>query len=188
MRRSSPTPSSNVVSDANQPDASQRVFLTPAWIHKAAEVVKSAQQVDVHFKNLLADYSLRVTYIIGDIPNWMTHWYEDGSQAVVRVQLRRGVMQAIRLGGAEGKDEADLVVNLSYGTAKRLFLGELSSARAILSGDVRAEPATGFRRWTKIAAHSLVTAGRVLRIVRRVPTVFEPTELTIPEEQCATES
>ena len=176
-----------MASDTLQAEAAKYVFLTPEWIYRAAEVIESAKQADVYFKNLLADYSLRVTYIIRDIPDWMTDRYEGGSQAVVRVRLHRGAVQAIRLGNAKTSDEADLVVNLSYETAKSLFLRELSPARAILSRDVRAEPAAGFRRWPKIAAHSLVTAGRVLRTVRRVPTVFNSAELTTAEGEHATE-
>ena len=174
---------------SDRPSAEGRnyVFLTLEWIHRAAEAVQSARQTDAYLKHLLADYSLRVTYIVGDLPDWMRRRYEGACQAVVCVRLHRGSVREIRLAGTKTSNEADLVVNLSFDTAKNLFLGELSPARAILNRQVTAKPAAGFRRWPMIAAHSLVTASIVLKAVRKVPTVFKPTELATPKDERATD-
>lgn len=149
------------------------MFLSPQWINAVAEQIETAKRADQYFMNLLADFSLRVLYVIEAIPRSLRRFYGGRAQAQIFVNLYRGRARRIEIGPAASEEPADLRVTVQYEIARQLFLGELSPAVTIINGKVKAEPSAEFRRWPLIAARGLVTANRILKTARKVPTAFE---------------
>ncbi len=149
------------------------VFLSPEWIREVTRVVQSVREADPYFRNRLTDYSLNVVYVIRNFPGVLRNWYGGGGQGVIFVRLDQGIVHRIEIGRAPPTDEVDLIVTIEYGVAKQLLLGESGLAATLMNGQVKAEPANGFRRWPTLAAKSLVTASRMLKIARTVPSVFQ---------------
>lgn len=149
------------------------LFLSPRWVHAVAERIETAKRADQYFMNLLADFSLRVLYVIEGIPRGLRRFYGGRPQAQIFVNLHRGKARRIEVGPAASEEAIDVRVTVQYEIARQLFLGELSPAVTIINGKVKAEPAAEFRRWPLIAARGLVTANRILKTARNVPTAFE---------------
>lgn len=154
------------------PPAAQALFLSPGWIHQVAQAVEAAKRNDQYFMNLVTDFSLSVLYLVPGLPRSLRHFY-GGSEARIFVHLHKGTARRIELGGPPAGERVDVRVTVDYDIARRLFLGELSPAASIINRLIKAEPASGFRRWPLVAAKSLVTANRILKTARTVPTVFE---------------
>lgn len=154
--------------------SAQAVFLSPEWIHRVAQAVESAKRADQYFMNLVTDFSLKVLYLVPGIPRTLRRWYGGGHAAQIFVQLHRGTARRIELGAVPDGEHVDVRVTVDYEIARRLFLGELSPAATIINRQIKAEPSGHFRRWPVVAAKSLVTANRILKTARCVPTVFEP--------------
>ncbi len=149
------------------------LFLSPVWIDQVARAVESVRERDQYVQNLLANYSLGVTYIIRGIPAELRHWYGGGGEAVIFVRLNKGAVRRIAVGGKPHKAKVDVIATMDYATAKKLFVGQMRPAATLLSGRIRAEPRNNFRHWPKLAAKSIVTVNQILKIARTVPTVFE---------------
>lgn len=150
------------------------LFLSPRWIYAVAEEIEAAKRADQYFMNLVTDFSLRVLYLIEGIPRTLRRFYGGRAQAQIFVDLHRGKVRRIEVGPAASEGPVDVRVTVPYEIALRLFLGELSPAVTIINGKVKAEPAAEFRRWPLVAAKGLVTANRILKTARKVPTAFEP--------------
>ena len=157
----------------NKRGSDEHVFLTPRWIEEVRRVVEAAKQADLHFRLLVNDFTMNVKYVIRDLPEGLRRVYGGKSEAAVYVRLHEGSVQQIRLGRKPARQEIHLVVTIDYHTAKQLFLGHSSPARVVISRRLKARPVNGFRHWHKVAARSIVTANRVLRTARKVPTAFD---------------
>lgn len=156
------------------PAAPYALFLSPEWIHQVAKAVEAAKRSDQYFMNLVTDFSLTVLYLVPGLPRSLRRCYGGSDEAQIFVQLHKGTARRIELGGPPAGERVDVRVTVDYDIARRLFLGELSPAASIINRLIKAEPASGFRRWPVVAARSLVTANRILKTARTVPTVFEP--------------
>jgi len=156
------------------------VFLSPEWIHEVARAVQSAREGDLYFRNLVAGISLKLAYIIRGVPKPLSHCYGGDSQATVFVRIDKGAVGTLIVGRELPEEEAQVLVTTEYKTAKELFLGESSPVATVLSQRLKAEPVNGFRGWPSLAAKSLLTASNVLRVARKVSTVFEPEAVSIP--------
>ena len=153
-----------------QPDG--HVFLSPEWIRQVIEATESAKMDDPYFRELVADFTMNVKYVVRDLPGELRAQYGGKSRMVMFVALDRGSVRQIHFGRRPANQEVHLEVASDYETAKRLFLRECSPARVFLNRGVTAKPVGGFRHWSKVNANSLLTASRLLRMARKVPTVF----------------
>lgn len=158
------------------PPARERLllFLSPRWVFAVAEEIEAAKRADQYFMNLVAEFSVRVLYLIEGIPRTLRRFYGGRSQAQIFVDLYRGKVRRIEVGPAASGEPVDIRVTVPYEIALRLFVGQLSPAVTIINRKIKAEPAAEFRRWPLVAAKGLVTANRILKTARRVPTAFEP--------------
>jgi hypothetical protein len=161
------------LSTAAAAPAAPALFLSPEWIHQVAQEVEAAKRTDPYFLNLVTNFSLTVLYSISGIPRSLRRCY-GGDEAQIFVKLHKGTARRIEVGGPPAGERIDVRVTVDYDIARRLFLGELSPAASIINRLIKAEPSSGFRRWPLVAARGLVTANRVLRAARTVPTAFEP--------------
>lgn len=150
------------------------LFLSPRWVYAVADQVEAAKRADQYFMNLVTDFSLRVLYVIEGIPRSLRRYYGGRKLAQIFVDLYRGRARRIEVGPAASAQPADVRVTVPYEIARQLFLGQLSPAVTIINGKIKAEPAAEFRRWPMLAAKGLVTANRILKTARKVPTAFEP--------------
>ena len=157
----------------NENHSEKHVFLTPQWIEEVRRAVEAAKKTDLYFRLLVNDFTMNVKYVIRDLPTELRPSYGGKREAAVYVQLHEGSVRKIRLGRKPVRQETHLVVTIDYDTAKQLFLGHSSPARVVISRGLKAEPVNGFRHWHKVAARSIVTANRVLRTARKVPTAFD---------------
>ena len=153
-------------------DLVECVFLSPEWISQVARAVESAREASLYLQNLLADYTLGVTYVIRNIPAQLGHWYGGGPEAVVFVRLDKGTVRRIAVGGKPQKTKVDVMATMDYATAKKLIAGQIRPAATLLSGRIKAVPRNDFLNWPKLATKSIVTANQILKIARTVPTVF----------------
>lgn len=151
----------------------QAPFLSPEWIHRVAQAVEAAKRNDQYFMNLVSGFSLSVLYLVRGLPRSLRRCYGGSSEAQIFVELHKGTARRIELGGPPAGERVDVRVTVDYDIARRLFLGELSPAASIIHGLIKAEPSSGFRRWPLVAAKSLVTANRILKTARTVPTSFD---------------
>lgn len=155
------------------PPRARALFLSPEWIHQVAQAVEAAKRSDQYFMNLVTDFSLSVLYLVSGLPRSLRRCYGGAREAQIFVQLHKGTARRIELGGPPAGERVDVRVTVDYDIARRLFLGELSPAASIINGLIKAEPSSSFRRWPLVAAKSLVTANRILKTARTVPTVFD---------------
>ena len=149
------------------------LFLSPEWISAVSEAVESAKTADIYFRSLVSDLTLGVVYIIRKIPSALRPHYGGSQRAVISVRLRSGVLERIEIGSPPPDNGVHLTVTTDYDVAKGLFLGEMSPALTLMSRRVQAKPAPEFRQWPKLAAKSLITASKILRTARKIPTVFD---------------
>jgi len=156
------------------------VFLSPEWVHEVARVVHTERATDQYFGNLVADLNLNLLYNISGIPKKLRKQYGDSSRAVIFAVVKKGVARRITIGTEAPSEPVHVVITLDYKVAKQLYLGEASAAASIFSQRVKAKPVNGFPNWPSVAAKSLVTVSRVLRLARKVPTKF-----TYPPEALA---
>ncbi len=153
--------------------AEKPLFLTPEWVEEVRRAVEAVKTSDPYFRMMLNDFTMNVKYVIHDLPAKLRPLYGTGREAAVFVRLHQGTVQGVQFGRKPAGEDTHLVVTIDYETAKRLFRGESSPARAVISQDLKAEPVNGFRHWHRVAAKSIITASRVLRTARKVPTSFE---------------
>ncbi|MEK7405553.1 MAG: hypothetical protein AAB225_10635 [Acidobacteriota bacterium] len=154
--------------------ADGQLFLSPTWIHTVAEAVRTARQTDSYFRQLTSGFTQRVAYLINDIPRELSEHYGGGNCVVIQVQLDKGVLRGIRIGAESPNGKVDLTVTCDYQVARQLFQGELGPASAFLNRRFQIEPFRALYRKPQLAAKSIVAGNVVLRIARRVPTVFLP--------------
>ena len=150
----------------------EHLFMTPEWVQEVRRVVEAAKHEDLYFRLLVSDFTMNVKYVIQGLPENLRPMYGGKGEAAVYVQLHKGSARQVQFGRKPSGLEIHLLVTIDYETAKRLFLGESSPARVVITRRLRAEPVNGFRLWQKVAAKSIVTANCVLRTARKVPTVF----------------
>ncbi len=147
-------------------------FLSPEWVEEVVSRVESAKADDPYFRDLVSAFSLTTLYIVKDIPASLRKRCGGANSLAFRVRVERGTVKQIDFGADPRKADVDVVVQVSYRDARKLFEGKLRPAIAVVTGRVKAKPTNGFSGWSKIAAKSVVTAGRILRTARKVPTTF----------------
>jgi len=150
------------------------LFLSPEWVHRVVAAVEDAKRSDLYFQGLVAEFSFKVAYVVKDTPTALRPLYANGSQAVICVALRRGIVEQVKLASRLPSAPVDLIVTVDYRLAEKLFRGEVSAAATLLSGQVKAKAVNGFSGWSRVAAKSLVTVPRFLKSARKVTTVFHP--------------
>lgn len=160
------------------------VFLSPEWVHEVARVVDTARANDQYFGNLVADLNLNLLYKIRKLPERLRKHYGGSSEAIIFAAVKKGVAQRIVIGTEAPSEPVHVVVTLDYKVAKQLYLGESSPAASVISQRVLAKPVNGFPHWPRVAAKSLVTVNRVLRIARKVPTQFQQPREAVPAPVC----
>jgi hypothetical protein len=120
----------------------------------------------------VADLNLNLLYRIQKLPAKLRQHYGGTSEALIFTAVEKGVARRIVIGADAPPEPVHVVVTLDYKVAKQLYLGEASPAASVFSRRVKAAPVNGFHHWPRVAAKSLVTVNRVLRIARKVPTKF----------------
>ena len=131
------------------------VFLSPEWIHEVARAVQTAREADLYFRNLVAGISLKLAYVIREVPKPLRHCYGGDSQVTVFARIDKGAVRGLVVGKELPEDEAHVLVTTEYKTAKKLFLGESRPAATVLSGRLKAQPVNGFSEWPSLAVRSL---------------------------------
>ena len=147
-------------------------FLSPKWIEEVVSRVESAKADDPYFRDLVAQFTLTTLYVVKRIPAALRKHCQGADKLTFRVRVEQGTVKQIDFGANPEDASADVVVQVDYKDAKKLFEGKLRPAIAVVTGRVKAKPTNGFSGWSKIAAKSVVTAGRILRTARKVPTTF----------------
>ena len=160
------------------------VFLSPDWVHEVARVVHKARSSDQYFGNLVADLNLNLLYRIQKLPAKLRKHYGGASEALIFAVVEKGVARRIDIGVEAPSEPVHVLVTLDYKVAKQLYLGESSAAASVVSQRVKAKPVNGFRHWPRIAAKSLVTVNRVLRLARKVPTKFHQPREAVAARVC----
>ena len=150
-----------------------RTFLAPEWVREVARVVQGARKTDAEFKKLATGFSLRLLYLITDIPQELREVYSD-SQVVVSVQLDRGTVRKLRIGAEPSEEKSDFTVTSDYGVARKIFTGEMNAATSFINRQFKVEPLRRLYRNPRFAAKSIVTGNAILKIARQVPTTFLP--------------
>ena len=156
-----------------QPEGS--LFLSPEWIRAVIRAAELARADDPYFQELVSEFTMTVQYVVEGLPSDLKRQYGGKDRMVAYVELERGSVQQIHFGRKPANKHVDLVVTSDYDTAERLFRRECSPAGALLNRGIRAKPVAGFQHWRKVTASSIVTASRLLRTARKVPTVFVTT-------------
>jgi len=149
------------------------LFLSPEWVHEVTRVVQAARRTDEDFRKLAADFSLSLAYLITDIPRELQERY-GGSQAVIFIQLDKGTVRKLRIGAELPQEKVDFTLISDYSVAKQIFQGELNPATSFINRQFRVEPLSKVYQRPKFAAKSVVAGNAILKIARRVPTVFSP--------------
>jgi len=160
------------------------VFLSPEWVREVARVVDTARASDRYFGMLVADLNLNLLYKIRKLPTRLRKHYGGASEALIFTVVEKGVARRIVIGTEAPSAPVDVLVTLDYKVAKQLYLGESSPAASVFNQRVQAKPLNGFRNWPRVAAKSLVTVNRVLRLARKVPTEFATQHKTLAAPAC----
>ncbi len=147
-------------------------FLSPEWVQEVVTRVESAKADDPYFRDLVSGFSLSTLYLVKNIPAALRKRCGGGRTLAFQVRVERGTVKEIDFSVDPENANVDVVVQVDYRDARKLFEGKLRPAIAVVSGRVKAKPTNGFSGWSKIAAKSVVTAGRILRTARKVPTTF----------------
>ncbi len=154
--------------------ANGQLFLSPPWIREVVKTVQTVRRGDSYLKQLTTGFTLRVAYRINGIPRELSKHYGGGNRAVIQVQLQKGMPRDIRIGAECSDGKVDFTVTIDYQVARQLFQGELGPATAFLNQRFQVEPRHKLYLRPQLAAKSIVAGNVILRIARRVPTVFIP--------------
>ena len=150
------------------------LFLSREWFEQVVAAVEDAKRADPYFRGLVTGISLKVAYVVTDLPPNLDDSHSGSNQMVIHVVFRRGQVDQVRWTDQLGSEPTDLAVTAKYRVAARLFRGEIGAVSTLLGGRVKAKPVNGFRGWSKVSANSLVAATKVLKAARKVPTAFPP--------------
>lgn len=157
------------------------VFLTPQWVHEVTRVVQAARSTDKSFGKMAQGFSLTLLYLIAELPPGLKEQY-NGSQLAVLVQLEKGMVKKLQLGTEVPKDKVEFTVSSNYGVARQIFLGETNPATAFIDRQIKVEPLSRVYQRPRFTAKAIVTGNALLKIARRVPTVYLQNEQPVAKE------
>ncbi len=147
------------------------LFLSPEWVHEAVRTVQAARSADKSFDEMTHDFSLTLQYMVTDLPQRLRDIH-GGPQLAIMVQLHRGTVKSLQLGTEVSGDKKDFTVTTNYTAAKRMFSGEANPATAFIDREITVEPLRRVYQRPKFTAKAIVTANALLKIAKRVPTIF----------------
>lgn len=116
--------------------------------------------------------SLNLACLIRNLPAVLRSWYAGSRRLVIVARIVKGTVSKVEIATELPQDKVHLLLAGDYRLYERIFRGESSLATSFISGRLRVEPVHDFPAWPKLAAKSLVTGNLLLKIVRKVPTVF----------------
>jgi len=150
------------------------VFLSPEWIREVLRLVQCARRSNESFRRLATGFTLKVAYVIEDLPRELRGYYNGSEKAVVFVQLEKGTVRRFQISPEMPADAPDFTIFSNYKTAKRIFQGELTPGSSFIERLVRVEPLSKVYRKPKFAARSIVAGNLILKFARKARTVFVP--------------
>lgn len=147
------------------------LFLSREWVHEVTRVVQAARSTDKDFGKLAQGFSLTLVYVVTELPQSLRVLH-GGPQLVVLVQLDTGSVRRLWLGTEVPRDRYDFIVSSNYSLAKQIFLGEANPATAFIDRQLRVEPLRRVYQRPRFTAKAIVTGNALLRIAKRVLTIF----------------
>lgn len=134
--------------------------------------IENAKATDEEFRKLTEGFSLKVAYVIGDLPPKLREQHNSG-EVVIFVELAEGAMRGLAVGTRVPDDKKpDFTVRSDYAMAKKIFLGEINPATAFIKRQFKAEPFRKLYMDPAFTAKSIVTANAILRVIKDIPTAF----------------
>lgn len=165
---------------AAEPEASRGYpFLSREWVHEATHVVQAARTSNKEFGKLIEGFTVNLLYLITDFHPNLAAFY-GSSQLAIFVKIDKGKVRKLLVGGEPPREKIDFTVASDYSVAKRLFLGELNPATSFVNRQIKVEPLSRVYQRPRFTAKSIVAGNAILRIVRKVPTVFLPEDAVFP--------
>jgi len=147
------------------------LFLSPEWVHEVARTIQGARSADKDLGKLAQDFSLTLVYVVTELPQSLRELH-GGHQMVVLVQLDKGTVRRLWLGTEVPEEKHDFLVSSSYSLARQIYLGEANPATAFIDRQFKVEPLSRVYRSPRFTARAIVTGNAMLKIGRRVATVF----------------
>lgn len=169
-----PYASENRDPDCGPKGVDEFVFLSPEWIREVLRLVQCARRHNESFRRLAREFSLKLAYVVTDLPKELQRYYDGSSQLVIFVQLDKGTVRRFEVRPELPGEECDFTVYTEYGVAKRIFQGDLTPGSSFINRLVRVEPLSKVYRRPKFAARSIVVGNLILKFARRARTVFVP--------------
>jgi putative sterol carrier protein len=149
------------------------LFLSPEWVHQATRAIQAARSTDKNFGKLAQSFSMSLIYVVTELPQCLREVH-GGPQLVVLVQLDKGTVRRLWLGTDVPGDKHDFIVSSSYSLAKQIFCGEGNPATAFIDRKFKVEPMSRVYQRPRFTAKAIVTGNAMLKVARRVATVFPP--------------
>jgi putative sterol carrier protein len=155
------------------------LFLSPEWVHEVTRVVQSARTTDKDFGKLAQSFSVSLVYFITELPSVLREQYK-GSQLTVLVQLDKGTVKKLCLGTEVPQGKNDFIVSSSYGVARQIFQGQANPATVFIDRRIKVEPMRRVYQRPRFTAKAIVTGNALLKIARRVLTVYAQDVCRVP--------
>ncbi|MBU2009095.1 MAG: hypothetical protein KJ624_04545 [Chloroflexi bacterium] len=149
------------------------LFLSPEWVHEAVRAIQAARGTDKSFGKLAQSFSLILIYVVTELPQSLREIH-GGPQLVVLVHLEKGTVRRLWLGTEVPGDKHDFMVSSSYSLARQIFCGEANPATAFIDRQFKVEPMRRVYQRPKFTAKAIVTGNAMLKVARRVATIFPP--------------
>lgn len=147
------------------------LFLSPDWVHEVTRVVQSARSTDENFRKLAESFSVVLLYQVSDLPLKLAEIH-CGSSLAILVQLDKGTVRKLLLGADPSCNKSDFTVSSNYSVVKNIFCGDINPAVAYIDHQIKVEPLRRVYARPRFTAKAIVTANAILKIARRIPTVF----------------
>jgi hypothetical protein len=149
------------------------VFLSPEWVDEVTRVVQFARKNNQYFRNLAAGFSLSLAYLVHGIPRELGDRYRGGSQAAIFVQLDKGTVRRIQVGRDLPEEKVDILVASNYRVARKILQGKSSPSISFANRQLKVQRVARVFQRPAFTARSIVAANMIVKMARKVPTVFE---------------
>ena len=148
-------------------------FLSEEWVRKVVAAIEHAKLEDEKIRKLASGFSLRVIYIVENLPETLRKKY--GKDKVkIYVELDKGKTKRFMVGREVPRDGSpDFTVISDYEIAKKIFKEELTVASAFIKRYIRVKPLMHLYTNPSFTAKSLTTFNVLLRVMEKVPTRFQ---------------
>jgi putative sterol carrier protein len=148
-------------------------FLSEEWVRRVVAAIEHAKLKDEKIRKLASEFSLRVTYVVENLPESLRKKYGN-DKVKIYVELDKGKTKRFMVGREVPADDSpDFTVISDYEIAKKIFKEELTVASAFVKRYIRVKPLMRLYANPSFTAKSLTTFNALLQVMGKVPTRFQ---------------